>query len=46
MKKSYFSPEIDFIKITVSPVLSPSTYDPYPHIPTRNGADDPGEGDL
>lgn len=46
MKKHYFSPELDFIKITMSPVLSPSTYDPDPQNPIRDGDDNPESGDL
>ena len=46
MKKEYFSPELDLIKIMVAPVLGPSTYDePDPQDPTRDGDDNPG-GDL
>lgn len=46
MKKTYFSPELDYIKISMSPVLSPSTYSPDPQNPIREGDDDPEAGDL
>lgn len=47
MKKEYFSPELDIFKMRFSDVLTitPSTYDPEPQDPTRDGTDDPG-GDL
>ncbi len=46
MKKKYVSPEMDYIKITVSPVLAPSTYVPDPQNPIRDGDDNPESGDL
>lgn len=48
MKKKYFSPELDSVKLNFSSVLTitPSTYDPDPQNPERSGIDDPGEGDL
>lgn len=45
MKKEYFSPELDLVKILMTPVLGPSTYEPDPQDPTRDGDDNPG-GDL
>lgn len=46
MKKIYFSPELDVIKITMGPILlTPSEYTPDPQVPTRAGDDDP-IGDL
>lgn len=46
MKKNYITPEMDFIKITMSPIMSPSTYDPDPQNPGRDGEDNPVDGDL
>lgn len=48
MKKEYFSPEFDIFKLKFSSVLStitPSTYNPDPQDPRRDGDDNPG-GDL
>ena len=46
MKKEYFSPELDVIKIMMDTVMvSPSLYNPDPQDPSRDGTDEPG-GDL
>lgn len=46
MKKKYISPEMDYFIIKLSPVLAPSTYDPDPQNPIRDGDDNPESGDL
>lgn len=45
MKKEYASPYIELVKISLSSVLAPSTYDPDPQNPIRDGDDNP-VGDL
>lgn len=46
MKKKYISPEMDLLKIQMSPVLAPSTYTPDPQDPIRDGDDNPENSDL
>lgn len=46
MKKKYISPDFEFLKIKMSDLLAPSTYEPDPQDPGRDGEDNPGEGDL
>ena len=46
MKKNYFSPELDVIKITMAPILTPSEYTPNPQVPRREGDDEPESGNI
>lgn len=41
MKKEYISPDVLIVSLSIVDVLTASSYDPTPQIPTRGGEDDP-----
>lgn len=43
MKKEYISPDVLIVSLSIVDVLTASSYDPTPQIPTRGGNDNPDD---